>query len=677
MPNQQNIEAVAFKPSESGPRGSRFTAWQLALLVLALTALAIFWFLFTSKSVQIKFLPEADEVTILGGFAFELGGVYLLREGSYTVHASTELHEPLNTQIEVSDARNQSMGLVFIPLPGTLELTLSPPDALVEIDGQVGMSSPYQLAAGEHELHVSHPRYLPSKEIVDIQGKQIKQSQSIQLQPNWADVAVSTSPKGAHVFIDGEAWTGTTPLIAQAMAGEREISVKLDGYKTHRERIFAQAGLSMELTPIQLVQADAQLHITSRPSAAGITVNGKFSGQTPLTLDLKSNQSHTIQIIRSGYDTYNTQITLNKGAQESLNTVLQRQVGKVLIQVEPAHAQLSINGRIQQNANQTITLPVAPHKLTISLDGYAGYSQTITPKVGLVQQVKVRLLTTAEARLRAMIPTITAFTGQNLRLLEPSDIRMGASRREPGRRANETLREVSLTKLFYLSTTEVSNSQFRQFASGHDSGSFEEVSLNDDDMPAVNVSWHEAAAFCNWLSDKQQLPQFYEIEFGKVISVNHQATGYRLPTEAEWAWAARSTADKLIESQLRFPWGQNLPPPDRQGNYADRSASALVGRIIFGYNDNHQAAAPVATFKANHLGLFDMGGNAAEWINDFYGIPDKAAVTDPLGPSSGDYHVIRGSSWMHGTITELRFSFRDYGIKGREDIGFRIARFAE
>ena len=160
----------------------------------------------------------------------------------------------------------------------------------------------------------------------------------------------------------------------------------------------------------------------------------------------------------------------------------------------------------------------------------------------------------------------------------------------------------------------------------------------------------------------------------KITGINAQATGYRLPTEAEWAYSIRQVE---AEEPLRFPWGGNLPPPDRHGNYADRSAAHLVGRIIFGYNDNYIATAPVGTYAANTLGLYDMSGNVAEWVNDFYEIPAADAVVDPLGPDTGEYRVIRGSSWMHGTITDLRISFRDYGLEGRQDLGFRIARFAE
>ncbi len=700
--NQQNnpIEPVKFTPSDGEVRRRKFTLGHYLGGVAILLVLFVFWFLFTSKSVQINFSPKADSMAVDGGFSFELGGVYLLREGTYTIRATADLHEPLEAEFSVGSARNQSQRFVFTPLPGFLELKVNPGDAVIHLvdshpaDPSLSeaetaasvapQSGPIQLPAGQHNLTVSHPRYLPRSIQVDIEGKQITQTAEVTLDPNWAEVAVASTPPGADIFID-DTPAGQTPAIVEALAGEREIQVKLDGYKTHTQRIFAQAGVEQPLDKIALVQADAQLHISSTPTAAGVTVNGQFMGRTPISLDLKSGQNHQIAVIRNGYTTYSQRSTMARGEVKKLHANLSRQLGEVVFVTQPADAQLKVNGRLLGSANQTVSLPIEAHSIEISLDGYAGYKQSITPKAGLTQEVKVRLLTVAQARLKALTPTITSPGGQVLRLFQPFDFTMGASRREPGRRANETLREVSMDRLFYLGTHEVTNAQFRQFASGHDSLKFVENSLNDDDMPVVNISWHDAAAYCNWLSEAAKLPRFYNIEFGKVVGTNPGAKGYRLPTEAEWAWAARTQGDtpaakgqgETSMPQLRFPWGQHLPPPDRFANFADRAASTLVGRVIFGYNDNYSVAAPVGTYKANTRGLYDMGGNVAEWTNDYYEIPSADPVKNPTGPSEGEYRVIRDSSWMHGTITELRYSFRDYGIDPRTDVGFRLARNAE
>ena len=89
--------------------------------------------------------------------------------------------------------------------------------------------------------------------------------------------------------------------------------------------------------------------------------------------------------------------------------------------------------------------------------------------------------------------------------------------------------------------------------------------------------------------------------------------------------------------------------------------------------------APVGKFPPNALGLFDTGGNAAEWAHDYYSVTVDAAqvAVDPMGPAQGNNHVIRGSSWKQSSVTDLRLSARDFGAAARNDVGFRIARYAQ
>jgi formylglycine-generating enzyme required for sulfatase activity len=282
------------------------------------------------------------------------------------------------------------------------------------------------------------------------------------------------------------------------------------------------------------------------------------------------------------------------------------------------------------------------------------------------------LKTLEQARLESIKPVIQTAAGQTLRMYEPVSVVMGASRREPGRRANETLRNVQFTRPVYLAEKEVTNAEFRKFDSSHNSGTVQENNLNGNNLPVVNVTWEQAALYCNWLSEQESLDPFYEVTNNKVTGFNPQSYGYRLPTEAEWEWAARDQGG----DQLRYPWGNDMPPKGKSGNYADISAAPIIGNIIRDYNDEYIVSAPVASFTANSRGLYDLGGNVAEWVHDFYDIAGgDDNLTDPLGPESGEHHVIKGSSWAHGTITELRLSFRDYGSDKRSDVGFRIARY--
>ena len=192
----------------------------------------------------------------------------------------------------------------------------------------------------------------------------------------------------------------------------------------------------------------------------------------------------------------------------------------------------------------------------------------------------------------------------------------------------------------------------------------------------MRLTWAQAALYCNWLSDEESLPRFYEVDGEEVIGFNQDATGYRLPTEAEWAWIARTDGNG---NQLKYSWGDQLTPPDNAGNFADISTQAYLGEILFNYDDGYMGTAPVGNFDPNYYGIYDMAGNVAEWVHDYYGAVGVVGgeELDPMGPVSGQFHTIRGSSWAHGSITELRLSFRDFGEEPRDDLGFRVARYLE
>ena len=677
-PEEVRVQPVRYRPPDARDvKGPRIRLVPALLLGAALLAAGILAFLFAARSVELRFQPAAQRVELDGGPAFAMQGIHLLLRGSYQVRAEADGHYPLEASIEVGAERNQAFEFQFAPLPGLVALITEPPGAQAAVDGRPLGETPLAdlpIEAGPRRFRFTHPRHRPLELQVVVQGRQQPQTLEARLPPNWGRIGFASQPAGAAIFVD-EADTGLrTPAVADILAGERNIALMLNGYKSHRQRLLVTAEEQRSLPPVRLQKADAMLIARTRPAGAGLTLDGQYQGETPSSIALQSGRQYLVQAFKGGYAPRSATLSLQPGERRQLDWQLTELTGTLVVMADPPEAELFINGRSMGAAAQTLELPARAQRLEIRLAGHAGYSKEILLRSGLTQEVRVKLLTLEEARLAALRPEIATAQGQRMKLFRPGPIVLGASRREPGRRANETLREVALSRLFYLALEEVTNAQFKAFASGHDSGEHEGQRLNKDDQPAVALSWHEAALYCNWLSEQDGLPPFYVLDLGKAIGFRPEATGYRLPTEAEWAWAARHREGE--PGLARFPWGDALPPPNRHGNYADRAAAHLVGRIIFNYNDNHAVSAPVGVFPANAKGIHDLGGNVSEWTHDFYQHPASADL-DPLGPSEGEYHVIRGSSWMHGTVTDLRLSFRDYGIDGRQDLGFRIARFAE
>jgi formylglycine-generating enzyme required for sulfatase activity len=680
-PDDEPIVPIEFTPVDANRRGERWRPSNAKLAVggalLLFTGVA--WFVLTAKSVFFDVRPLNSTVDVAGLMALEIGPRYLMRAGPVDVTVKAEGYYDYTGTLTVGDAQAQTFAIELIPLPGFLDLDTGVVTAAeVFVDGEaVGVTplTKLELAAGEHTLIVRKDRYESVETTVVMEGRSTSQALSLELLPAWATVTLSTTPPGATVTVDGVD-VGQTPLATEILAGEHEVLVKLAAHKAWTDSIDVTAREDQTLAPITLEPADGLVLLRSTPSNASVTVNGTYQGQTPLELSLPPAANHELVFFVNGYQEARRQVRTSADGESAVSVTLEPITSSVLISATPADAELYINGELRGNANQEVELLAASQTLEVRREGYVPYTTSFISRPGLPQRLEVALKSLEQQRIESIKTEIATVNLQTLKLLYPGSFVMGASRREAGRQANEVIRNVTLTKPFYLSVTEVTNAQFAAFDAEHSSGIVEGRTLNNPTQPVVQVTWEQAARYCNWLSAQEELTPFYVFDGENFTGINPDSTGYRLPTEAEWEWAARVAGDP--GSLLRFPWGAELPPPDNHGNYADISAGSFLGRILADYNDGFLAAAPVASFPANANGFYDMGGNVAEWVHDFYGtagVVGNAVETDPVGPQTGTYHVIRGSSWAHGSVTELRLSFRDYNNGQRDDVGFRVARY--
>ena len=168
--------------------------------------------------------------------------------------------------------------------------------------------------------------------------------------------------------------------------------------------------------------------------------------------------------------------------------------------------------------------------------------------------------------------------------------------------------------------------------------------------PVIHVSWNDAVAYCAWLSRKT-------------------SKSYRLPTEAEWEYAAGNGS-----RHTKYSWGNGDPSVSKGGNVADETAKKKFNWTIFdGYTDGYVYAAPVGTFAANDLGLYDMTGNVWEWCSDWKDTYSSSAQQNPTGAATGSDRVHRGGSWLNYP-RHCRVAFRNDGAPAFRDyyLGFRV-----
>ena len=678
--NNSPLSATDYAPLDGNraKSGVRLSPTTIILILVASITLAILFYQWLAKAVIFDIQPPQASIEI-SGLSFNIGDNYLLLEGDYQLSISAPGYHASGQSITVTEQATQSFQFELEPLPGNLNISSDLQDIQVTIDNQRQATAPgliEDISRGSHQFSFSKYRYFPLSQQIQITGLGQTQDISISLLPAWGEMAFDSQPQQADLYVD-ETFVGKTPISTEILETGSTIRLELAGYKTYQQQVMVKAGTSDKHPQINMILADGKLRVTTEPNGASLIIDKQFIGTTPLTTELPPFKSYALELFKEGYLKATRTLSLQPQQTTEVALSLKPNIGDIELTLNPSDAEILVDGQSQGNGSRTLSLSAKPHQLTIAKSGYQSKSMTVTPRPEQAQALSISLLTLEQAYWASRPETVTTVAGSTLKLFRPNQaFTLGAPRRQAGRRANEVQRKVSLRRPFYMAVTELSNQQFRRWRD-HNSSAVRGKSLDMDSQPAVNLSWQDAALYCNWLSQQQGLPVFYKVVDGRVSGFNWESHGYRLPTEAEWAWAAKVEKNGQIKT---FAWQSNLYPPDKvTDNYADQSSKGIISFSITNYNDGYSVAAPVGSFQPNTKGLFNMSGNVAEWVNDYYDLTPNLiqSVEDPTGPEGGNRHVIRGASWALGSRGELRLSARDAGNDGRPDVGFRIARYVD
>ncbi len=506
-----------------------------------------------------------------------------------------------------------------------------PPGAMVLLGDRMKKSPATfdHLETRAYEMRIMSPGYDPVETKLDLRDKNSIAPPIFRLVRSKGVLEIQSDPPGAQFTLRSSDHLtlrdGTAPAVLSGLpTGTYELMAQRDDWKLE-ETVEVRRN---KTTRKSFAFISAMVSLTSDPAGAEIILDNKMLGKTPVRTELRCG-AHEVRARIEGWPEQ----------QQTLEVVAQRE--------NSAHFVFR---------NGSVKISSAPSGATV-FQGEHDLGRTPL----LIQEVKPGAVR-YDLRLAGYKPaSITGEVAPERQAFLAARLERGAGP-EPGQPWTNTLgmKFVPLGAVRVAAwETRVQDYEVFARATGrrYEAPDFSQTPAH----PIVKVNWFDAIAFCKWLTEKE-----------RDENVLDQTLSYRLPTDLEWSAAVGLPNEHGATPEARdgkinneFPWGKQWPPPAGAGNYADKNARRPRGTFIENYTDGFAQTAPVGSFRANALGLYDLGGNVWEWCQEGY----------KGGGSSGgrDWGVLRGGSWANSNRSELQSSYRNVVDRSERDViyGFR------
>ena len=424
--------------------------------------------------------------------------------------------------------------------------------------------------------------------------------------------ALTVNPQNAVVTIDGIQQTVSTDGAYSAMLpyGSHTYKVEAGGYISKSGSFTIS---SSDTTPINvsLVSAMATVSVTCPTPAVSLYVDKKSVGVAPWSGSLKEGM-HLVEAKKEGYRSQ--QRTINLSQQQKLDVAFNELVaiqGNLSVNYKPFGADVYIDGKkIGQSPRVFNGILVGSHKVEIKKDGYGTESKQVNIQEGQTATLAGMLTTNTSssvasgASLSGNTITIPVKNGISIDMVrvKAGTFTMGATREMENPYDDEKpIHQVTLTNDYYIGRYEVTQALWKAVM-GNNPSKYE-----GDNLPVEQVSWDDCQEFISKLN----------IITGKT---------FRLPTEAEWEYAARG---------------------GKKSRGYQYSGSNNISDVAWHEDNSDSKTHAVGTKQANELGIYDMSGNVNEWCQDRYGFYSSSSQVNPTGSNSRYNRVYRGGSWFN------------------------------